>query len=158
MEKRQLTLTLEQAKVLYASNESLRPVLLETFPELQYKGMVDKWEDLETISGYWVRADCADEINNAKTSDNNKNIFATEKQAKSALASAQLSQLMKALGSECEVDWSKGEDKYTIKRTETGITRQINITDYYFLAFKTYSVRDEFLKRHIDLINQYFEL
>jgi hypothetical protein len=87
-----------------------------------------------------------------------KNIFATEKQAKSSLAMAQLSQLMKDLGDECVVDWTSTQVKYSIIRDRNQITANQNYDIYQFLAFKTSIVRDEFMKIHEKLIKEYFEL
>lgn len=93
----------------------------------------------------------------------NKNLFATEKQAKSMLAMAQLSQIIandKTFGGVVtDEDWGNVcKVKYTISRSQNKI-RCFSITyDYSFLAFHTPEQRDLFLQENEDLIRQYFML
>ncbi len=83
------------------------------------------------------------------------NIFKTEKQARSSLAMAQLSQLMAYLGDECDVDWNDASLKCTIYKFQNSIRADINRHMYQFLAFKTAKVRDAFLEKHKELIKDY---
>lgn len=117
------------------------------------------WNDLKLIDGYYIETGAGiTAIYKVPSLDNNKNLFATEKQAKSALAIAQLSQLMKALGDECDVDWNTPVYKFCIERHQNTIQDNGYISTYQFLSFKTQSVRDKFMEFHIDLIKQYFML
>lgn len=158
MTTRNLSLTLEQAKELYKANPDLKDLLLPSFPELDNK-VVDKWEDLEVLNGYYIDDDSKIiPVRSRILIPSNKNIFATEKQAKSSLAAAQLSQLLESTG-DCNVDWaSLGKPKYTIHRDGNRLVGSLHRNTYYFLAFNTEAIRDEFLTKHEDLIKQYFEL
>lgn len=89
-----------------------------------------------------------------------KDIFRTEKQAKSALAYAQLTQLM-ALP-EYNGDWVPNwEDKsqvYTIIGFGNNILKFSGINHRSHIAFKSEEIRDKFLENNMDLLKEYFEL
>ena len=92
-------------------------------------------------------------------SKEHKNVFATKKQAKSAVVMAQLSQLMKVYNGGWEADWyNVNIIKYCIGRKYNNILRNNYTFTYQFLAFKTPEIRDEFLKNFEPLIRQYFML
>lgn len=92
------------------------------------------------------------------------NVFATERQAKSALAMAQLSQIIKNDkrfgGPITDKEWPDFEiRKYVISRFNDDIHVDDWATCYFrFLAFHTHEQRDLFLKENKDLIRQYFML
>lgn len=164
---RKIKLTLEQAREMYGKNESLDKLLLANFPELGVK-KVGKWEDLGEINGFAISDaggifrdtggiySFASPVN---TEYNNRNIFATESQAKSALAMAQLSQLMKHVNGDWVADWTDANKfKYVIKRFGQTILTATNERTYMFLAFPTSAIRDQFLSDHEQLIKTYFEL
>lgn len=158
--KRQLELSLEQAQKLYNEQPSMRELLLTTFTKEELEGVVLKdWSELRGIAGYYVsEVSAIKAYTTERISSYNKNVFATEKQAKSALAMAQLSQLMKDLGSECEVDWSDGTRKQCIVRINNRLEISTYEGSYHFLAFKTAKVRDAFATKHERLIRDYFML
>lgn len=93
-------------------------------------------------------------------SDKNHNLFATEKQAKSALAMAQISQIMandeRFGGVVTEEEW-KCEDmtKYVIIKMFGDIECTCYQTTYHFLAFHTKEQRDLFLQENEDLVKDY---
>ena len=164
-EKRNLALTLEQARELYRKDAYTEALLLTAFTkeELEGKDEIPSWWDLKKIEGYFIDRSSNICIETGLGIQHAiKNVFATESQAKSALAMAQLSQLMKALGDECKVDWFVATNKFCINRFDNklgyGIGTGAHINTYHFLAFKTASVRDAFLAKHEELIKQYFEL
>lgn len=93
----------------------------------------------------------------------NQNIFATEKQAKSMLAMAQLSQIIqndpRFGGPITDEEWNDGKmKKHAIIRAEGRIIKESYYTYYTFLAFHTKEQRSLFLKENEDLIKQYFML
>ena len=95
MEKRKLEMTLETARKLYEFDKQEYSWILETFPEL--KGG-KSWRGLGLVSGYYTDnssyiRQCSDYLTNS----DNKNVYATEAQAESAIAYAQITQLMKDL-------------------------------------------------------------
>lgn len=86
-----------------------------------------------------------------------KTIQLTTEQAKSALAMAQLSQLMKDLGYECDVDWdNECTIKFCIHREYDRIFAEDTRNSFEFLAFKTKKLRDKFMEKHEHLIKEYF--
>ena len=162
--ERNLKMTVKQAKKLYKEQPEMRELLLTTFTKEELECVVLKgWYELgDYINEGWF----IDEISsihqkNVLRANFTKRYFATEKQAKSALAMAQLSQLMKDLGDECNVDWSdyNKQTKYTIIRHNIFLTYPTaTVNGFSFLAFKTAGVCCEFAVKHDRLIRDYFML
>ena len=94
----------------------------------------------------------------------NENVFATEKQAKSMLAMAQLSQIIendrRFGGPITAQEWCNDRMmKYLIDREEDRIVPEdYQLCAFRFLAFHTMEQRDLFLKENEDLIRQYYML
>lgn len=116
-----------------------------------------RWKDLNEIRGWFIsnssiieRADkCAVEVYN-------KNVFLTEKHAKSALAMAQISQLMPYYGGEItNEEWGNSSSKYIIDKYDNRIDISFHRNAYYFLAFHTSEQRDKFLKNNEQLVKDY---
>lgn len=125
---------------------------------LRKKKPTPKWEDLKRISGYYIVENCIiRSATNVTTNGENKNVFLTEKHAKSALAMAQISQLMPYYGGEItEQEWlDRSMFKYIIKRDGCSIKLDIHHTIYKFIAFHTEEQRDEFLKNNEQLVKDY---
>lgn len=125
------------------------------------KPIVKKWREIDTpIHGYFIN-NYTSKVefikNRAKTS---YSVFATEKQAKSALAMAQISQIMandkRFGGVVTDKEW-KNETitKYIIERFNGIITTDECTKSYYFLAFHTNEQRYLFLKENEDLVKDY---
>lgn len=113
------------------------------------------------ITGYWIANDSL--IKDAYCSNTNKNInvFATEKQAKSALAMAQISQIMandeRFGGPVTDKEWGCNDvEKYVIQRQQNSIMRGLTFTCNLFLAFHTKEQRDLFLEENEDLVKDYY--
>ena len=160
--KKTITLTVQQAKELYEKDNFFRGTILSEFTdsELGIKKELKSWEEIGRTDGYCIDQRTGGVIGFIAASTNykhNKTVFATKKQAQSALAMAQLSQLMADLGDECDVDWMDDDEmKFTIGRTKDRLNRNYSFESFRFLAFKTESVRDAFLEKHEELIKQYF--
>ena len=95
--------------------------------------------------------------------EDNENVFATEKQAGSMLAMAQLSQIIqndpRFGGPVTDEEWDDTNiEKYCISRVNNSICTELLISTYYFLAFHTQNQRNLFLKENKDLIKQYYML
>jgi hypothetical protein len=156
-----MKITKDQAEIMLQKMPEMAEKIYEDFPELKNLKGVDSWEDLSRIDGYFINGNA--EIENAKSSyelsaiTENKNIFKTQKQAESALAYAQLTQLMADCG-DCEIDWSKYEYKHIIWRKENFIETGIASYRFYFLTFNTEQIRDEFLVKHEGLIKTFYQL
>jgi len=86
-----------------------------------------------------------------------KGAFASEKHAKSALAMAQISQLMPYYGGEIsDSEWQTPKIcKYTITRYNNRAFLSDTIANYTFLSFHTVRQRDDFWRSNEQLINDY---
>ena len=90
------------------------------------------------------------------------NVFATQKEAKSALAMSQISQLMPYYGGAItDEEWDR-EDMvvfYTIERVGNKIHKKATcFNTYKYLAFRTRKQRDSFLNNNYRLVKDYFML
>jgi len=159
---KQITLTLEQARSLYKKDPTMDELILANFSkkELEKKKLPKSWKELGIVSGYriGIYGYILDSRKNVTTSNYSIPIFATGKQAKSALSIAQLSQLMKVYNDGWEADWDNDSNKYVIKRSCNELFTDWYESTYHFLAFKSAAIRDEFLKNFEPLIKEYFEL
>ena len=133
-----------------------------TFECIKFKPIAKKWRDIDTpihgyyINSYTVRVEFIE--NRAKTS---YNVFATRKQAQSALAMAQISQIMandkRFGGIVTDEEWGRRNSviKYCICRENNNIEVDDYFCSYRFLAFHTREQRDLFLEENEDLVKQY---
>ena len=154
-----MKITKLQAEIMLQKMPEMAESIYKDFPELKHLKGVDSWYKLGEINGYYISEDA--EIrefdNNVPSDPKDRNVFATKKQAKSALAYAQLTQLMADCG-DCEVDWSKDEYKYIIRRRQHFIETFRDSYTFYFLAFNTEQICDEFLEKHERLIETFYQL
>lgn len=143
-----------------------------TFNCIKFKPIQKRWRDDDNviISGYYINKDSkiiyVPELWNVSDA---YNTFATEKQVKSALAMARISQIMandeRFGGVVTDEEW-QDEDmtKFVIKRKDNGIFKVSNIfidtsfTEYCYLAFHTTEQLNLFLKENEDLVHDYLML
>lgn len=122
------------------------------------KSKFPTWEGLGNISGVFIggRSEFF-EASCVPASNSNRNVFLTEKHAKSALAMAQISQLIPYYGGKITND--EWEDcsirKYIIFRKMGCVGKCEAYSNYEFLAFHTAEQRDEFLKNNEQLVKDY---
>lgn len=161
MQEKTIKLSLNQARKMYGKNPEMDELLLANFSkdELIKKELPTKFEQLSKLKGYVISSDTsvlwvqAERPAYAST----RNIFFNSKIANSALAMAQLSQLMAVYNDGWEADWGNNtQSKYVISRKCNKIMTETLHTLYYFLAFKSAEIRDEFLKNFEPLIKEYF--
>lgn len=138
-----------------------------TFECIKFKPIENKrWRDDNNviISGYYINKDSkiiyVPELWNVSDA---YNTFATEKQVKSALAMARISQIIandKRFGGVItDEEWKYGNSrKYVICRENNSIATNSWCSDYYFLAFHTAEQRDLFLAENEDLVSDYLML
>ena len=133
-----------------------------TFEKIVFKKKeaANCWEDIKQINGVWIGKDS--EINtyfiapNTHAKPDDKNVFLNEKYAKSALAFAQISQLLPYYDS--NVDWETSYIKWIISREWNNIViRQCAIT-YHVMAFNTREEAERFLKHNEQLVKDYYML
>lgn len=122
------------------------------------KSKFPTWEGLGNITGVFIgRRSEFFEASGVPASNSNRNIFLTEKHAKSALAMAQISQLIPYYGGEITNDEWKDSSirKYIIFRKMSYVGKCEAYSNYEFLAFRTAKQRDEFLKNNEQLVKDY---
>jgi len=159
MEK-QITLTLEQTRELYGKNPEMDKLLLANFTkdDLIKKELPKTWSELEKIDGYYLEdGQIKEAIFDTTVKNYYRHRFYNQKEAKSALAMAQLSQLMAVYNDGWVPDWENDKDcKYVIFR---GQGPALKVDSYYYsynyLAFKSFVIRNEFLLNFRDLIKDY---
>jgi len=134
-----------------------------TFDCIKFKLIQSKrWRDSNPrVNGWYLRDDKILGAYVGVTWKNNFDIFATEKQAKSALAMAQISQIMandkRFGGMVTDEEWNDVIlGKYAIIRDNNNtIFKTVTIYNWVFLAFHTDKQRDLFLKENEDLVKDY---
>lgn len=118
------------------------------------KRVISSWGDLEKIKGVFIDYDSRIQGCEALPGDCNKNIFLNEKYAKSALALAQISQLLPYY--DTDVDWSIDTIKYCILRLGNKIHIDMCHYSYQPLAFKSRREAERFLKYNEQLVKDYY--
>ena len=121
------------------------------------------WSDNKsnTFGGFYIDI-CSEisEIVKVPNTETNYDVFATEKQTKSALAMSRISQIMandiaNFGGVITDEEWNNDEWKFVIYRNGSCICKTAIIHDYHFLAFYTEKQRDLFLKIYPQLVKDY---
>ena len=147
-----------------------RQLLFNKLEEKNYKWDTDtltlskiqkRWRDNEykTISGYYTHSDSRITYSkDHKNTKENYNIFATEKQAKSALAMARISQIMandkRFGGIVTDEEWTD-KSWYSIIRINNDLRTATRLC-YELLAFHTKKQADLFLEENRDLVKDYY--
>ena len=134
-----------------------------TFECIKFRPLEKRWRGAygSLVSGYVIGLDSnIRHWTNLSEGGDNINVFATEKQAKSALAMAQISQIMandeRFGGIITDEEWSDTNMlKYTIERQECNIKKITSIIYYKLLAFHTREQRNLFLEENEDLVKDY---
>lgn len=132
-----------------------------TFNCIKFKPVAKRCRDNEDtiIKGFYIDNYSNIYFNRGKNITCNYNLFVTEKQAKSALAMARISQIMandeRFGGVVTDEEWNDGSLKYVIERHKNKITINNSYNHYHFLAFHTMEQRALFLKENEDLIKEY---
>ena len=132
---------------------------------IKFKSIEKKrWRDNKNadIKGYYIDIFSEIEPYLGHNANYNYHIFATEKQAKSALAMARISQIMandeRFGGVVTDEEWkdsSSGIIKYVIDRCDNEVSIFTCVKTYNFLAFHTAEQRDLFLEENEDLVKDY---
>ena len=139
-----------------------------SFTEIKFKPIENKypdsWEDAflnKPIIGHFFST--ISELKGAtlsRTDKRDKNLFKAEKQAESALAYAQLTQLMAlpCYNGDWEADWEDGrQPKYVIIRKFNELEKITNYLYYEEIAFKSPEIRDIFFDKYQDLLQTYYQ-
>ena len=163
MEARNVKVSLETAKRWYEQGGEFKEMALSAFTEDELNPVRNEWESKfmeNNIKGCYIGRDSIISHLDYIASKSKKGTFKTEKQAKSALAYAQLTQLMALpeYNSDWVPDWSDDEFKYIIGRYSCNIKINRYSKIYYPISFKSAEIRDKFLENNLDLLKEYFEL
>jgi hypothetical protein len=160
METRSVKISLETAQRWYnGTDKELKELALQTYPEVAKKELPKKWEELKKISGYYHPRPFVkiQRVYESENSLENHNVFATEKQAKSALAMAKLSQVMAVYNDGWVADWdNEDECKFCIVFVSDSIVINFVYLTKHFLALKTEELAKEFLTNFKEDIETYF--
>lgn len=165
METRNVKITLETAKRWYEQGGEFKEMALSAFTESELNPIRNEWVSKfigVKIAGFYIAQ--VSEIRDFEESIANKtdiNLFKTEKQAKSALAYAQLTQLMALpeYNGDWVPDWkNRTQLKHCIEMDSMNIVSVTFYTAYSKLSFKTIEIRNRFLENNLDLLKEYFEL
>ena len=129
-----------------------------TFEKIVFKKKekeINSWEDLEKIEGYYLNTDSniayiGGPMVNRKE---HKNVFLNKKYVKSALALAQISQLLPYYDS--KVNWFSDIYKYSIVRECNRLVINKWQSTYNLLSFNTKEEAERFLKYNEQLVKDY---
>ena len=132
-----------------------------TFERIVFKKKekeINSWEDLKKVEGYFINIDSSIAYLGGLTEaiKEHKNVFLDRKYIKSALALAQISQLLPYYDS--NVDWNRDTNKYCIERTNNKIYIDNWQSLYHLLAFNSKEEAERFLKHNEQLLRDYFML
>jgi len=131
-----------------------------TLSEIVFKKIekeVKVWEDIDRIKGTYIDGNCIfGEVDRAHQINENKNIFIDDIHAKSALAMAQISQLMPYYGGKITKDeWIGHGDKYCILNVRGVLSFERINAWQNLLSFHTNEQREEFYKNNKQLVHDY---
>lgn len=121
------------------------------------KNIINCWEDLKEINGCYIAMESyIEDWYKLDVVDQNRNVFLNAKYAKSALALAQISQLLPYYDS--NVDWGRNTVKYYIVRIGNKTYIDTSQSHYHLLAFNSRKEAERFLKYNKQLVKDYFRL
>lgn len=158
--KKEVTIVPPEGYEIDKENSTLGYIVFKKIETKPYRWRDDK--DAK-INGYYIDTDISEvkptrDLRNFKC---NYNVFATEKQAKSALVMARISQIMendkRFGGVVTDEEWAdENVVKYTIERFNDYVepNHQYCIK-YNFLAFHTFEQCNLFLEENEDLVKQF---
>ena len=138
-----------------------------TFEYIKYKKVKSEypksWDEAfvgNNVSGYWVGSSGKIRIANRVAIREDKNTFKYQEQADSALAYAQLTQLMAlpCFNGNWKPNWNDANDtKYSIAFYDSKLYINVSYTYQHFLTFKSKEKAQIFLGLYKDLINIFFQ-
>ena len=164
METRNVKVTLETAQRWYGQGGEFKEMALSAYTEAELNPIKNEWESkvidhgTKFVSGWYLGDDSVYKETNEENTD--KSTFKTEKQAKSALAYAQLTQLMALpeYNGDWVADWTDRSSKYCIVPVN-----KILMVDLFYeyaqkICFKSRELAEIFLANNLDLIKQFNEM
>lgn len=157
--KMQLVVTIPEGFEIDKENSTFEKIV---FKKIESKYPKD-WKGAfkgKGIEGFWI--DRASEIAHAGCTARleEANVFKTKKQAESALAYAQLTQLMAlpCYNGDWEAGWNGVTQNHVIERYGNEISKDYYSKAFSPIAFKSKEIRDAFMENHVELLYKYFQL
>ena len=127
------------------------------FKKVEIKTFNDLVKSKKKVNGCWI--DDNSDIQNGtfyKMGESDKNAFIDKKHAKSALAMAQISQLMPFYGGAItDEEWDSSMSKTILYRLSNKVEITTSENTFYLLAFRTKEQAKEFLKHNKRLVKDY---
>lgn len=139
METKELVITIPKGYEIDEQNS--------TFECIKFKKIhqINTWEDIPRVNGCYMNNSHIYTGYEGKPCEENKDVYLTDKYAKSALALAQISQLMPYYGGEItDEDWEKDNYIYTIEVSNGKIYESWCKTKH-LIAFHTKKQLNKFL-------------
>ena len=164
METRNVEVTLETAQRWYQQGGEFKEMALSAYSDDELNQVKNEWKSKviehgnKFVSGWYLGSDSVCRDTNEENTD--RSTFKTEKQAKSALAYAQLTQLMALpeYNGDWVADWTDGSSKYCI----VPVNKKLMVDLFYEYAqkicFKSSEIAEIFLANNLDLIKQFNEM
>lgn len=166
LKKGMVFIDLETAKTYHEKGGEFKEIALKAgYTESELRSIKNEWGNKfkgKNIEGYCL--DCDNDIIDFITncvSEFDKDTFKTEAQARSALAYAQITQLMALpeYNGDWVPDWDNDKQvKYIIVRFKNKIIKDQSINSYFPIAFKSASALNKFFENNYDLLKEYFQL
>lgn len=154
---KELMIEIPNGYVVDEENSNLLQGVIK-FKKIKIKTFDDLVKSKQKVNGCWIDGDSELlDYGYIELYETEKNVFADKKHAKSALAMAQISQLMPYYGGAItDEEWGyTSKNKYVIGRIANRINKDILNSSYCLLAFHTRELRDEFLKNNVQLVKDY---
>nr|DAU84888.1 MAG TPA: hypothetical protein [Caudoviricetes sp.] len=153
METKELKIVIPEGYEIDEENSTFECV------KFKKKKEVNIWKDINYLSGYYV-ADTSEiyEVNGDRE-DSDKNVFISEKYAKSALALAQISQLMPYYGGEItNKEWADDDWKHSVNVIGNEICITSTWKTRYPITFHTAEDRARFLSfpENVQLVKDFY--
>ena len=166
-DKKEITIVPPEGYEIDKENSTLGHIVFKKIETKPYRWRDDKYAKMD---GYYIVSRTSEviPIHNVRNYIYNYNVFATEKQAKSVIAMARISQIMandkRFGGVVTDEEWKNDNiTKYLIIRLTYSyktqpqfiISRDYTNTIYNFLAFHTWEQRELFIKENEDLVKDF---
>jgi hypothetical protein len=152
MEQKTLNIEIPEGYEIDKEKSSFEKIV---FKQKNVSLVLDSWEDLKEIEGYWIddNSDINENIHAAHKF--HRNIFPTREYAEAALALAQLLQIRQRCIGNWKPDWTNSlQSKHVITPEKDEICIRILYYSNRPLSFPTFEIAKEFLKKHETLIQQ----
>lgn len=142
-------------KIIFKKKEYKKEQQVKTWTDLIGKKMPNSSKYINAFSCILSGEIGPKHFNNRE----DRNYFIDEKHAKSALAMAQISQLMPYYGGAVtDEEWGDSTTKYIIYRKYSEIELRNATNIFHFLAFHTKEQRDSFYRYNKQLVRDYLRL